>query len=98
MKSDKTRYCVTDADNLIKALARLPSGDIAAWFGARMADSRWSLNVGVSSLLGVEGSCGLSPHRSSALSDPGGAKTKLAALRVIRSDWKFCRLEPGCAA
>lgn len=30
VKSHKTRYPVTDADNLIKALARLPSGDTAA--------------------------------------------------------------------
>lgn len=38
VKSHKTRYSVTDADNLIKALARLHLGDSAASFGACRVD------------------------------------------------------------
>lgn len=42
VRSHKTRYSVTDADNLIKALARLPSGGRAAYLG-----HAWLTNAGV---------------------------------------------------
>lgn len=42
VKSHKTRYSVTDAGNLIKALGRLPSGGRAAYLG-----HAWLTNAGV---------------------------------------------------